>query len=80
MCTFVVAEPVTNPSAMVYAQALLMIILPIGLAHTIILDADTNFYNTFRQMCELLRLNAHTISGENHNPMLVERVNSSTRD
>ena len=75
MSTFAVAEPVTNPSAMVYAQALLMIMLRFGLAHTIVLDADKKFYNTFRQMCELLRLNVHTISGENHDPMLVERVN-----
>ena len=74
MSTFAVAEPVTNPSAMVYAQALLMIMLCFGLAHTIVLYTNNNFYNTFRQMCELLRLNVHTISGENHDPMLVEHV------
>ena len=76
MCTFAVAKPVTNLSAMVYAQALLMSMLRFGLAHTIVLDTDKKFYNTFRQMCELLRLNVHTISRENHDPMVVERVNS----
>ena len=75
MSTIAVAAPVTNTSAMVYAQVVLMIMLRFGLDHTIILDADKKFYNTFRQMCELLRLNVHTISGENHNPMLVERAN-----
>ena len=75
MCMFAVAKPVTNPSGMVYAQALLMIVLRFGLAHTSVLGADKKFYNSFRQMCKLLRLNVHTISGENHDPRLVERVN-----
>ena len=48
MSTFTVAEPVTNPSAMVYAQALLMIMLRFELANTIVLDADKKFYNTFQ--------------------------------
>ena len=74
MSTFSVAEPVTNPSAMVYTQALLTIMLRFGLAHTIVIDADKKFYNTFRQMCKLLHLNVHTVSGENHDLMLVERV------
>ena len=76
MCTFVVAEPVTNSSAIVYAQALLLIMLRFGLAHTIVLGADKIFYNAFRQICELLRLNVHAISGKNHNPVFVERVNA----
>ena len=46
-----------------------------GIAHTIILDKDSKYYATFCQTCELLQLNVHTISGENHNPMIVERVN-----
>ena len=50
MSTFTVDEPVTNPSAMVYAQALLMIMLRFGLAHIIVLDANKKFYNTFGQM------------------------------
>ena len=76
MSMFAVAKPVTNQSAMVYAKALLMIVLRFGLTHTIVLYAEKKFYNAFRQMCELLRLNVHTISGEIHDPMLVERVNS----
>lgn len=29
----------------------------------------------FRESCELLKVNTHTLSGDNHNPMLVERFN-----
>ena len=64
MSTFAVAKPVTNPSAMVYTQALLMIMLRFGLACTIVLDADKKFYSTFQQMSELLRPNVHTIRRE----------------
>ena len=60
MSTFAVAEPGPNHSAMVYAHALLMIMLRFGLVHTIVLNADKKFYNTFQQMCKLLHLNVHT--------------------
>ena len=75
MCTFAVAEPVSEPSSTTYAQALSMIMLRFGLAHTIVLDKDSKFYATFKQTCELLQINVHTVSSENHNPMIVERVN-----
>ena len=75
MCTFAAAEPVAKANSTNYAQALVMTMLRYGIAHTIVLDKDSKFYATFRQTCELLQLNAHTISGGNHNPMIVERIN-----
>ena len=53
-----------------------MIMLRFGIVHTIVLDADKNFFNTFRQMCKLLDPIVHTISNRNHDHMLVKRVNN----
>ena len=51
------------------------IILSHGIPHTIVLDKDSKFYGTFRETCDLLQLNVHTLSGNNHKGMLVERFN-----
>ena len=75
MCTFAVAEPVSKTDSTIYAQALLMIMLRFGFAHTIVLDKDSKFYATFAQTCQLMNLNVHTVSSENHEPMIVERIN-----
>ena len=61
---------------MMYAHTLRVIMLWFGITHTIVLDADKMFCNTFRQMWKLLDLNVHTISGRNDDPMLVKRVNN----
>ena len=75
MSTFAVAEPVAKKSAETYAQALMMIMLCFGLAHTVVLDKDSKFHDTFRKSCQLLNINTHTISQKNHNAMIVERLN-----
>ena len=75
MCTFAVAEPVSKIDSTIYAQALLMIMLCFGLAHTIVLDKDSKFYATFAPSCQLMNLNFHTISSKTHEPMIVERIN-----
>ena len=76
MSTFAIAEPAPKPSAETYAQLLMMIMLCFGLAHTIVLDKDSKFHDTFRQLCQLMRLNTHTISQKNHDAMIVKRVNN----
>ena len=43
MCIFAVAEPVSNTDSTIYAQALLVIMLRFGFAHTIVLDKDSKF-------------------------------------
>ena len=52
-----------------------MIMLRFGLARTIVLDKDSNFYAVFAQSCLLLDLNVHTVSSDNHDAIIVERVN-----
>ena len=54
MSTFTVAEPVSKTDSTIYAQALLMIMLRFGFAHTIVLDKDSKCYATFAQTCQLM--------------------------
>ena len=51
MSTFAVAEPVSKTDSTIYAQALLMIMMRFGFAHTILLDKDSKFYATFTHTC-----------------------------
>jgi hypothetical protein len=46
-----------------------------GFCHTIVLDKDSKFFGVFKEAVNLLQINRHVLSGNNHNPMLVERVN-----
>jgi hypothetical protein len=68
-------EPVTNPSATTFASAIMKILIRYGFCHTAVLDKDTKFYGVCREALDLLQINCHVLSGANHNPMLVERVN-----
>jgi hypothetical protein len=51
------------------------ILLRFGLCHTLVLDKASSFLNVFNQVVELLQINSHTISAENHDAMIVERLN-----
>ena len=52
-----------------------MIMLRFGLAHTIVLEKDRKLYSVFAQSCLLLNLNVHTVSSENNDAIIVEKVN-----
>ena len=39
------------------------------------IDKDSKFLGVFRESMELLKINFHILSGDNHNPMIVERIN-----
>ena len=75
MRTFAVAEPVPESNSTTYAQTLSMIMLRFGLAHTILIDKNSKFYAVFAQSCLLLFLNVQTVISENHDAIIVERVN-----
>jgi hypothetical protein len=75
MCSFACMEPVTNPSATTFASAIMKILLRYGFCHTVVLDKDTKFYGVCHEALDLLQINCHVLSGANHNPMLVKRVN-----
>jgi hypothetical protein len=46
-----------------------------GFCHTVILDKNSRFYGVCCVALDLLQINRHIISGNNHNQMIVERVN-----
>ncbi|KAL3803378.1 hypothetical protein HJC23_009342 [Cyclotella cryptica] len=75
MTTFAVAEPVQQANNKTFAKALMKIMLGYGICHTVVLDKDSKLFKEFRAMCDLLNLNVHVLSGDNHKGMLVERVN-----
>ncbi len=76
MCTFAAMEPIPNPSATSFASAIMKIILRYGFCHTVVLDKDIKFLGVCREALDLLHINCHTLSGNNHNPMIVGRLNS----
>jgi hypothetical protein len=75
MCGFACMEPVTNPSATTFASAIMRILLRYGFCHTAVLDKDSKFFGVCREALDLLQIHCHVLSGSNHNPMLVKRIN-----
>jgi hypothetical protein len=75
MCSFGVLEPITTANATTFASALMKIFLRFRFAHTVVLDKDSKFFGVFRESLDLLKINHHVLSGDNHDGMLVERLN-----
>jgi hypothetical protein len=46
-----------------------------GFCRTVVLDKDSKFFGVCRKALDLLQINCHVLSGDNHNPMIVKRVN-----
>ena len=74
MCTFGALEPVAGANSTTFASAIMKIQLRYGFCHTVVLDKDTKFFGVCREALDLLKINCHVLSGDNHNPMLVERL------
>jgi hypothetical protein len=74
MCTFGALEPVSGANATTFASAIMKVQLRYGFCHTIVLDKDSKFFGVCQEALDLLKINCHTLSGDNHNPMLVERI------
>jgi hypothetical protein len=75
MTSFGVLEPVKSKDAKGFAASLMRVLLRFGLCHTLVLDKDSKFFGVFREVVDLLNLNYHVLSSENHDAMLVERLN-----
>ena len=74
MCTFGALEPVSGANATTFASAIMKIQMRYGFCHIIILDKDSKFFGVCREALNLLKINCHVLLGDNHNPMLVERI------
>jgi len=75
MTAFAVAESTSEQNAKSFAAALMKIMLRFGFCYTIVVDKDSKFCGTFTEVAELLHINLHVLSGGNHDPMLIERIN-----
>jgi hypothetical protein len=75
MCTFVIIELIMNAIATTYPSAIMKIILHSSFCHTCILDKDSKYFGVCHKALDLLQINSHILSGGNHNPMLVKRLN-----
>jgi len=68
-------EPIQHANSKNFASGIMKIQLRYGLFHTVVLDKDSKFVGVCRKALDLLQINCHVLSGDNHNPMIVERVN-----
>jgi len=75
MTAFAVCEDTAEAKSTAFAQALMKIWMRFGFSHTIVVDKDSKFLSVFSARAALLKINIHVLSGDNHNPMIVERVN-----
>jgi hypothetical protein len=75
MTSFACMEPITNASATNFTSAIMKMLLRYGFCHTAMLDKDSKLFGVCSKALDLLKINLHVLSGANHNPMLVERVN-----
>jgi hypothetical protein len=75
MCSFACMKPVSKPSSTTFASAIMRILLRYGFCHTAVLNKDSKFFSICREALDLLKINCHVLSGSNHNPMLVKRLN-----
>ena len=74
MTTFAIAEDTAEQDSSVFAGALMKLWLRFCFSHTIVVDKDSKFLGEFAKTASFLKINIHVLSGENHDPMLVERV------
>jgi hypothetical protein len=75
MTGFTSMEPIVHANAKNFASAIMKIQLRYGFCHTIVLDKDSKFNSICREALDFLHINCHTLSGNNHNPMMVKRIN-----
>jgi hypothetical protein len=75
MTGFASVEPVQHADSKNFASAIMRVQLRYGFCHTIVLDKDSKFYGVCREALDLLHINCHVLSGDNHNPMMAEHVN-----
>eukprot|EP01082_Thalassiosira_pseudonana_P008343 g7453.t1 g7453 contig24:661092-664348(-) len=75
MTGFTAIEGVREANSTSFSSAIMRIQLRYGMAHTLVLDKDSKFYSVFRETCDLLGINTHTLSAGNHDGMAVERIN-----
>ncbi len=75
MTGFASMEPIQHVNSKNFASAIMKIQLRYGFCHTVVLNKDSKFFGVCSEALNLLQINCHILSGNNHNPMMVKRVN-----
>jgi hypothetical protein len=75
MTGFASMEPVQHANSKNFASAIMKIQFCYGFFRTTVLDKNSKFNGVCCEALDLLHISCHVLSGDNHNPMLVERVN-----
>jgi hypothetical protein len=75
MTGFVSMEPIQHANSKNFVSSIMRTQLHYGFCHTIVLDKDSKFYSVCQEALNLLQINCHVLSGDNNNPMMVERIN-----
>ncbi len=68
-------EPIQHANSKNFASGIMKIQLRYGFCHTVALDKDSKFFGVCCKALNLLHVNCHVLSGNNHNPMIVKQVN-----
>ena len=79
MTVFACGEPISHPSAKKIASAIMKILLRYGICATAVLDKDSKFFGVCQEALDLLQINCHVLSSANHNGMLVDCVNVTSK-
>ncbi len=75
MTGFVSMEPIQHANSKNFVLAIMKILLHYGFYHTIIFDKNSKFYSICCRALDLLHITCQVLSGDKHDPMLVERIN-----
>jgi hypothetical protein len=75
MSGFASMEPIQHANSINFASGIMKIQLHYGFCHTVVLDNNIKFFGVCRKALNLLHINCHVLSGNNHNPMIVKQVN-----
>jgi hypothetical protein len=75
MSGFASMEPIQQANSKNFASGIMKIQLSYGFCHTVVLDKDSKFFGVCHKALDLLHINCHVLSGDNHNPMIVEQIN-----
>ena len=74
MTFFGICKPTAKQNASKFISALMNIWLLFGFYHTIVVEKDIKFLGVFAQTSALLNINIDVLSGENYDPIIVERI------
>jgi hypothetical protein len=75
MSGFASMEPIQHDKYKNFASGIMKIQLHYESCHTVVLNKDSKFFGVCRKALDLLHINCHVLSGDNHNPMIVKQVN-----